>query len=152
MVTVQYWSQAVLVYKRLRGSISFFLYHSFYSIYFCIELNGEMLICPSCPYVHHDSMMVSQLIPPEGLMVTHIQQRFLPLAFIPLNTWIVSQYFELWKVKDLTSLQSFAKNHCLWTNWQFSHKVWHKVVNHDPSSLAKILLLYSILITSPVTS
>ena len=44
MVTVPYQSQAVLMYKRLRGPISIFLYHSFYSVYFPIEVNGEMLI------------------------------------------------------------------------------------------------------------
>ena len=36
-------------------------------------------------------------------------------------------------VKDLNSLQSCAEKHCLWTDWQFSHKVSHKVVIHDPS-------------------
>ena len=55
----------------------------------------------------------------------------------PLTPWIFSRYYELWMVKDLNSLQSCAKKHCLWTDWQFSHKVWHKVVNHDPSLLAK---------------
>ena len=44
MVTVQYRSQAVRVYKRLCGPISIFLYPSSYSVYFPIELNGEMLI------------------------------------------------------------------------------------------------------------
>ena len=44
MVTVRYRSQAVLVYERLHGSISIFLYHSFCSLHFPIELNGEMLI------------------------------------------------------------------------------------------------------------
>ena len=32
------------VYKRLRGPISIFLYPSFSSVYFPIELKGEMLI------------------------------------------------------------------------------------------------------------
>ena len=31
--------------------------------------------------IHHGSMMVSQTIPPEGSMVTCIQQRFPPLGF-----------------------------------------------------------------------
>ena len=43
-VTVRYRSQAVCVYKQLHGPISIFLYPSFYSVYFPIELNGEMLI------------------------------------------------------------------------------------------------------------
>ena len=66
---------------------------------------------------------------PEGSMVTRIQQLFLPLAF--------NRYYELWMVKDLNSLQSCAEKHCLWTDWQFYHNVWHKVVNHDPSLLSK---------------
>ena len=40
--------------------------------------------------------------------------------------WIFSRYYELWRVKCLNYLQLFAKRHCLWTDWQFSHKVWHK--------------------------
>ena len=51
--------------------------------------------------------------------------------------WIFPQYYELWMVKDLNSSQSSTEKHCVWTDWQFSHKVWEKVVNHDPSLLAK---------------
>ena len=43
-VTVRYRSQAVGVYKRLRGPISIFLYPFFYSLHFLFELNREMLI------------------------------------------------------------------------------------------------------------
>ena len=44
MVTVRYQSQAVLVFQRFRFHLSLFLYHSFYSVYFSIDFNWEMLI------------------------------------------------------------------------------------------------------------
>ena len=47
------------------------------------------------------------------------------------------RFYELWMVKDLNSLQSCTEKHFLWTDWQFSHKVWHKVVNHNTSLLGK---------------
>ena len=55
----------------------------------------------------------------------------------PQTPWIFSRYYELWTVKDLNSLKSCTEKHCLWTDWQFTHEVWHKVVNHNPSLLAK---------------
>ena len=49
----------------------------------CVEGQLFSKVLPSpCGYVHHGSMTVSQAIPPEGLMVTCIQQRFLPMAFM----------------------------------------------------------------------
>ena len=54
---------------------------------------------------------------------------------VPLIPWIFSQYYELWMVNNLNSC---AEKHCLWTDWQFSHDIWNKVVNHDPCLLAKI--------------
>ena len=74
-------------------------------------------------YVYHGSMTVSQTIPPEGSHPWPTHQNF---------PWIFSQYYELWMGKDLHSLQSCAEKHCLWTDWQSSHKV----VNHNPSFLA----------------
>ena len=61
-----------------------------------------------------------------------------PLCRFPLTLWIFSQYYKLWSMKDRNSLQSCAEKHCLWNDWQLSHEVWHKAVNHDPSLLAKI--------------
>ena len=55
----------------------------------------------------------------------------------PLTPWIFSWYYELWMVRDLNYLQSCTEKHCLWTDWQLSHTIWHKVVNHDPSLLTK---------------
>ena len=75
---------------------------------------------------------------PNDSMVTCIQQRFPPLAFTHRYfPWIFSRYYELWMVKDLNSFQTCTEKHCLWTDWQFSHKVWYKVVNHDSSLFAK---------------
>ena len=63
------------------------------------------------------------------------QQQFPPLAFT--TSRIFSRCYELWMVKDLNSLQSCAEKHCLWTDWPFSHELWHEVVNHDSPLLAK---------------
>ena len=94
-----------------------------------------------CVEWHHGSMTVSQTIPTEGSMVTCIQQQFPRLAFTHWNfPWSLnpfSRHYELWMVKNLNSLQSCADKPCLWTDWQFSHKIWHKVVNHNPSLLVK---------------
>ena len=97
-----------------------------------------------------DSHVYSAAVSTFGLYVS----RF------PPTPWIFSQYYELWMVKVLNSLQSCTEKNCLWTDCQFSHEVWHKAVNHDPSLLVKttplvdalFILLYTILITSPVTS
>ena len=106
----------------------------------CVEWQWFSKVLPSpCGYVHHGSMTVSQTIP-EGSMVTHsaaVSALGLYAPRFPLTPWIFSRYYELWMVKDLNSLQSCTEKHCLWTDWQLSHKVWHKVVNHDPSLLAK---------------
>ena len=104
----------------------------------CFEWQLFSKVLPSpCGYVHHGSMMVSQTIPSEGSMVTRIQQRFPPLAFtkFPLTPWIFSRYYELWMAKDLNCLQSCTEK--LWTDWQFTYAVWHKMVKHDPSLLTK---------------
>ena len=48
----------------------------------CVEWQWFSKVLPSpCGYVHHGSMTISQTIPPEGSMVTLIQQQFPPLAF-----------------------------------------------------------------------
>ena len=48
----------------------------------CVERWWFSKVHPSpWGYIHHGSITVSQAIPPEGLMVTRIQQWFLPLAF-----------------------------------------------------------------------
>ena len=98
----------------------------------------EVLLRP-CGYVHHGSMPVFlKQYQPEGSMVTHIQQWFPPLAFTHRDfPWLSSWYYELWMVKDLNSLRSCIQKHCLWMEWQLSHKVWHKAENYDPSLLAK---------------
>ena len=71
-----------------------------------------------------------------------------------LSPWIFSRYYELWMVKDLNYLQSCAEKHCLWTSLtKFGTKWW--TTNHpclQRLCLLWILLLYSILITSPVTN
>ena len=92
-------------------------------------------------YVYHGSMMFLKQYHGWGLN-GHVHSAAVSALGLyaprfPLTPWIFSQYYELWMVKDLNSLQSCAEKHCLWTDWQFSHKVWHKVVNHDPSLLAK---------------
>ena len=129
----------------------------------CVEWQWFSKVLPSpCGYVHHGSMTVSQTIPPEGSMVTHIQQSFSALGIytpiFPLTPWIFSQYYELWMVKDLNYLQSCAEKHCA-LNWldnslrKFGTKCW--TTTHPCLQRLKLwwmLLLYSILITSPVTS
>ena len=82
------------------------------------------VILNPCGYDHRGSITVSQTIPPEDWMVTHIQQQFPALAFIHQyfpTPWICSQYYELCMGKDLNSVQSCAEKHCLRTDWQFSH-------------------------------
>ena len=103
----------------------------------CVEWQWFSKVLPSpCGYVHHGSITVSQTSLRAWWSCT-----FLPLAFstlsFPVTPRIFSQYYDLWMVKDLNSLQFFAEKHCLWTDWQLSDEVWHKVVNHDPSVLAK---------------
>ena len=64
-VTSQFYvwqSQAVLVFQRLCGTISFFLYHSFYSVYFPIELNGEMLIGQNESHDYSDTVLAKMHI------------------------------------------------------------------------------------------
>ena len=79
----------------------------------------------------------------------------------PLRTKISpdsSQYYELWMVKDLNSLHFCIEKHCLWTDcaklherivmkwWTMTHPCLQRL------SLWWMLILYSILITSPVTN
>lgn len=96
--------------------------------------------------VYHSSMMISQAMPHEGSKVMHIQQWF---PVLPFKQWDFSSFPESfhnfmhcrWWPKDLNSLQSCVEQCCFWTDWQFSHEIWHKVVSHDPSLLAKTELL-----------
>ena len=54
-------------------------------------------ILSPCGYVHSGSMTVSQTIMLEGSMVTCIQQRFPPLAFLrtEISPWLTDQIFRL---------------------------------------------------------
>ena len=108
----------------------------------CVEWQWFSKVLPSpCGYVHHGSMTVSQTIPPEGSMVTCIQQQFLPLAFTHQDSPDSLNLFTILWTVDGERPKFFAilrwETLKFWTDWQFSHEVWHKVVNHDPSLLAK---------------
>ena len=128
----------------------------------CVEWQWFSKVLPSpCGYVHLGSMTVSQTIPLEGSMVMRIQQQFLSLAFIHrdfLTPWIFSRYYELWMVKDLEFFAILCwetLNFELTDNYlmKFGTKWWttaHPCLQR--LSLWWMLLLYSILITSPVTS
>ena len=89
---------------------------------------SEVLLSPS-GYVHHgisnniawglDGHVHSEVVSALGL-------------YAPRFPWL-NLFTILWTVDgEMTEnyFQSCAEKHCLWTDWQFSHKVWHKVVNH----------------------
>ena len=63
----------------------------------CVEWQQFSKLLPSqWGNVHHGSMMVSQTIPPEGLMVTHIQQRLTPLAFTHRDfPWLPESFHDI---------------------------------------------------------
>ena len=70
---------------------------------------------------------------------SRIQQRFPPSAFTHqdfprLPESLRYDIMRLWTV-DVERPKSCTEKHCLWTDWQFSHEVRHKVVSHNPSLL-----------------
>ena len=103
-----------------------------------------------CGYVHCGSWTVSQTIPPQGSMVTRIQQQFPPLAFTHRDS--LNLFHNLMNCGWWNSLQSCAEKHCLWTDWQFSHEVWHKVMNNNASLLTKTKPFILNFDWAPVTS
>ena len=125
----------------------------------CVEWQWFSKVLQSpCGYVHHGSMTVSQTILPEGSMVTRIQQQFLPLAFThkdSLNSftilWAVDgerpKFFAIlrWETLSLKLTDnSLTKFGTKW--WTMTHPCLQRL------SLWWMLFVYSILITSPVTS
>ena len=104
----------------------------------CVEWQwfSKVLLSPrGC--VHHGSMTVSQTIPPEGSMVTCIQQRFPPLAFHLYFPWLPGSFHD---IMDLNSLQSLC-----WETWSLN---WLTILSQKPQPILASRTV--LLVTFPV--
>ena len=126
----------------------------------CVE--GQWFF--NCGYIHHGIMGVSQTIPPGAWwMVTRIQQWFPPLAFMHRDLqWLPESLHNI--MNSIMYYELMVKFFAI-LHWETLCLNWLTILSHSltqsdepkpilacKDSLWWMLLLYSILITSPVTS